>query len=94
MLDLDLPKIDGLEVLKRLKADPRTRTLPVVILTSSSQQEDMLTAYERGANSFVRKPVEFDAFVRAIAALGLFWAVVNEAPTAAPDSPGAIPGAP
>jgi len=80
LLDLKLPKIDGLEVLRRLRADPRTRLLPVVILTSSKEQEDLINGYSLGANSYVRKPVDFNQFVNAIQQLGLYWLVLNEPP--------------
>ncbi len=80
LLDLKLPKLDGLEVLKRLRADERTRTLPVVVLTSSSQDADVIASYNLGANSYVRKPVEFDAFVDAVSSLGLYWIVLNRPP--------------
>lgn len=80
LLDLKLPKIDGLEVLKRLRDNPRTKFLPVVILTSSKEQEDMIQGYTLGANSYVRKPVDFNQFVIAIQQLGLYWLVLNEAP--------------
>jgi len=82
LLDLKLPKIDGLEVLRRLRADPRTALLPVVVLTSSKQEEDLLKSYELGANSYVRKPVEFEAFLHAVRNLGLYWLVINEGPPA------------
>lgn len=78
MLDLKLPKVGGLEVLERIRAEPTTKHLPVVVLTSSSQQDDIVTSYENGANSYVRKPVDFDAFVNAVAELGLYWAVLNQ----------------
>lgn len=80
LLDIKLPKIDGLEVLRRIRADARTKLLPVVILTSSKEDKDRLAGYVSGANSFVRKPVEFIAFAEAIRQLGLYWVVLNEAP--------------
>jgi len=80
MLDLKLPKVDGLQVLRELRADDRTRLLPVVIFTSSSEQEDMIRSYDLGANSYVRKPVDFEAFMEATRQLGMYWLVVNEAP--------------
>jgi CheY-like chemotaxis protein len=82
LLDLKLPKLDGFDVLDRVRADPRTRTLPVIILTSSSQQEDVLNGYMHGANSYVRKPIAFDDYSTAVAQLGLYWAVLNEPPQA------------
>jgi two-component system response regulator len=80
LLDLKLPKIDGLEVLRRIRADSRTNLLPVVILTSSTEDEDRLKGYALGANSYVRKPVDFDEFVRAVGQLGLYWLLLNESP--------------
>jgi two-component system response regulator len=80
LLDLKLPRIDGLEVLRRLRADERTRLLPVVILTSSKELQDMLDGYGLGANSYVRKPVNFEQFVRAVEQLKLYWLSLNEAP--------------
>ncbi len=82
LLDLKLPKIDGLEVLRRLRADPRTRRLPIVILTSSKEEEDILRGYDFGANSYVRKPVDFNHFVEAVHQLQLYWLVLNESPFA------------
>jgi two-component system, response regulator len=80
LLDLKLPKIDGLEVLRRLRADPRTKLLPVVILTSSKEQEDLINGYSLGANSYVRKPIDFNEFISAIQQLGLYWLILNEFP--------------
>ncbi len=80
LLDLKLPKIDGLTVLRRLRADPRTRLLPVVILTSSAEQQDLIESYGLGANSYIRKPVDFAQFTEAVRQLGLYWLVLNAAP--------------
>ena len=80
LLDLKLPKLDGIEVLGRLRADPRTRRVPVVILTSSKEQDDLAAGYDGGANSYIRKPVDFHAFVEAIRQIGLYWLVLNEQP--------------
>jgi two-component system, response regulator len=80
LLDLKLPKIDGFEVLRRIRADERTRLIPVVILTSSGQEEDILEGYGGGANAYVRKPVAFAGFAEAVRTLGLFWLLVNEPP--------------
>ena len=82
LLDIKLPKLSGLEVLERLRADERTRLIPVVMLTSSSEDEDMLRSYAMGANSYVRKPVEFGAFVQAVSQLGLYWVLLNQSPPA------------
>jgi two-component system response regulator len=82
LLDLKLPKVDGLEVLRRLRADERTRLLPVVILTSSREQQDLLDGYGYGANSYVRKPVDFARFVEAVRQLGVYWLLLNETPRA------------
>jgi len=78
LLDLKLPKVDGLEVLRRIRADESTRRLPIVVFTSSSEEEDMIKSYELGANSYVRKPVEFEQFIEATRQLGLYWLVLNE----------------
>ncbi|MDI1327186.1 MAG: response regulator [Brevundimonas sp.] len=80
LLDLKMPKIDGLEVLKHIRADERTRFLPVVILTTSSEDQDRLNGYRLGANSYVRKPVDFVQFSEAVGQLGLYWLVLNEPP--------------
>ena len=80
LLDLKLPRIDGLEVLRRIRAAERTRMLPVVILTSSKEQEDLAASYRNGANSYIRKPVDFDRFVETLSQLGLYWLVLNEPP--------------
>lgn len=80
ILDLNLPKIDGLEVLKRIKADVQTKYIPVVVLTSSDEQKDMLISYGLGANSYIRKPVDFNKFINVAANIGLYWLVMNELP--------------
>ena len=80
LLDLKLPKVDGLEVLRRLRSDARTRFLPIIILTSSREDRDLLQGYTNGANSYVRKPVDFDQFAEAVRQLGLYWLILNEPP--------------
>jgi two-component system, response regulator len=80
LLDLKLPRVDGLEVLRRMRADERTRLIPVVVLTSSSEEQDLIDGYGLGANSYVRKPVDFARFTRAVEQLKLYWLSLNEAP--------------
>ena len=80
LLDLKLPKVDGLEVLRRVRADERTRMQPVVILTSSKEEQDLVNGYRLGANSYIRKPVDFGQFMEAVRHLGLYWLVLNETP--------------
>jgi CheY-like chemotaxis protein len=80
LLDLKLPKVDGLEVLKRVKSDPELKTVPVVMLTSSREEQDLVKCYNSGSNAYVVKPVGFTDFVEAVGELGLFWAVVNQPP--------------
>ena len=84
LLDLKLPRIDGLEVLRRIRTDRRTRLLPVVVLTSSSEEQDIVQSYELGVNSYVRKPVEFEQFTKAVGLLGMYWLLVNESPNSCP----------
>jgi CheY-like chemotaxis protein len=81
LLDLKLPKVDGLEVLRRIKTDPRTQAIPVVVLTSSREDRDLIESYRLGVNSYIVKPVEFDKFLDAVEQLGLYWALLNERPT-------------
>ena len=80
LLDLKLPKIDGLEILRQVKADERTRTTPVVVLTSSKEEKDIIESYKLGVNSYIVKPVNFDTFSKAIAELGFYWMLLNQAP--------------
>lgn len=80
LLDLKLPRIDGLDVLRRVRSDPRTKFLPVVILTSSKEEQDLIDGYSLGANSYIRKPVDFTQFTEAVGQLGLYWLLLNESP--------------
>jgi two-component system, response regulator len=78
LLDLKLPKVDGMEVLRQLKGDPRTRTIPVVIMTSSKEERDLVSGYNLGANSYIQKPVDFDQFRETVKSVGLYWLVINQ----------------
>lgn len=80
LLDLKMPRLNGMEVLKRIKSDPQTKSIPVVILTSSAEDPDIKTAYELGANSYIVKPVEFDNFSQVVSDLGMYWVVLNKSP--------------
>ena len=82
LIDLNLPKLDGLEVLRRMRSDYRTKLLPVAVFTSSLDEQDLINGYSLGANSYVRKPVDFNQFMEAARQLGLYWLVLNEAPPA------------
>lgn len=84
LLDLKLPKVDGLEVLKRLRADARTALQPVAVLTTSNEERDIVSSYELGVNSYIRKPVDFDSFIEAVRQLGLYWLVLNTPPPQRP----------
>lgn len=82
LLDLRLPKVDGMEVLRRVKSDERTKTIPVVVLTSSKEDRDVVESYQLGVNSYISKPVEFDEFAKTVSELGLYWLLVNRPPVA------------
>jgi two-component system, response regulator len=82
LLDLKLPKVDGLEVLRAVKGDPRTRAIPIVVLTSSREERDVVESYRVGVNAYIQKPVEFDSFRHAVKQLGLFWLLINQSPPA------------
>jgi two-component system, response regulator len=81
LLDLKLPKVDGIEVLKQIKNDPRTRTIPVVIMTSSREERDLVRSYDLGVNSYIQKPVDFEQFRQKVKTAGLYWMVINQCPT-------------
>jgi len=80
LLDLKMPKVDGLEVLKQIKSDERTRSIPVIVMTSSKEEHDIISSYQHGVNSYVVKPVDFDQFAKAVADLGLYWLLINQPP--------------
>jgi CheY-like chemotaxis protein len=80
LLDLKLPKVDGIEVLRQVKGDPRTRTIPTVIMTSSKEERDLVNSYNLGANSYIQKPVDFDQFRQTVKSVGLYWMVINQRP--------------
>ena len=86
LLDLKMPKVDGLEVLRQIKCDPRLKTIPVVIMTSSREEQDLVLSYELGVNAYVVKPVEFGGFVEAVKQVGIFWVMLNEPPTQLPEN--------
>jgi two-component system, response regulator len=81
LLDLKLPRVDGLEVLRQVKADPRTRTIPIVVLTSSNEERDMIESYQLGVNSYITKPVDFGQFTESVRQIGMYWVLLNQQPT-------------
>jgi CheY-like chemotaxis protein len=87
LLDLKLPKVDGMEVLKQVKSDPRTRTIPIVIMTSSKEERDLVASYNLGANSYIQKPVDFDQFRETVKTVGLYWLVINQPPVVQASQP-------
>jgi CheY-like chemotaxis protein len=87
LLDLKLPKVDGMEVLKQVKSDPRTRTIPIVIMTSSKEERDLVASYNLGANSYIQKPVDFDQFRETVKNVGLYWLVINQPPVVQASQP-------
>ena len=87
LLDLKLPKVDGMEVLKQVKSDPRTRTIPIVIMTSSKEERDLVASYNLGANSYIQKPVDFEQFRDTVKTVGLYWLVINQPPVAEASHP-------
>ena len=93
LLDLKMPKVDGLEVLRQMKADPVLKRIPVVMMTSSREQSDLIRSYELGVNSYVVKPVKFQGFIEAVKQLGVYWVLVNEPPPVAPSGPKTAPSA-
>ena len=80
LLDLKLPKVDGIEILRQLKEDPRTKAIPVVVLTSSKEERDLIRSYDLGANSYIQKPVDFEQFRHTVKTVGLYWMVINQRP--------------
>jgi CheY-like chemotaxis protein len=94
LLDLKLPKVSGLDVLKRMKQDPRTKPVPVVVLTSSREERDLVASYNLGANSYIQKPVDFDRFREIVKSAGLYWMVINERPLSTPAQMAALAGRP
>jgi two-component system, response regulator len=94
LLDLKLPKVDGMQVLRTIKSDPRTKAIPVVIMTSSKEERDLVSGYDLGANSFIQKPVDFDQFQETVKQVGLYWMVTNQPPVRTAAQLGLVPEAP